>query len=490
MALKINPYQLVLSLPRLDAVPGFRHVLQRSGQCVSYFLMSTLLAGAQPLAVLAAEPPLSGTQLTEDRTDQQLRPLSLKEAQQLAQEHHPALQAAALAVAAREAQLEGSLSAWKPQVNLGSSSGLPALALEYQYTPDNSYPRGELETGVNLETTWLWRDPQREARIAAEGHELEQVRMEYQILQRDVNLQVAESYHELQRADTEVELRLAAVDTAQATLDISRARYEAGVASRLDVLQVQAQLTGDETLLATAKAHQVIARRRLARVLNLPQGVVPTAQDAHIPRGHWRATLEKSLAAAFASREELQQFLAAKEAGEARAKEALAALQPTLSLFAMVSWSQASGNALSNASALESQFRGRVSTAMGMRFTLQLNDGGAAQAGARRWRFEARRQGHLLADARNSFHQRVETAFYTLQAQEDMLELRARQVITQQEILNLTTARYKAGVDTQQDMIDQQNALSRASIDHAQALLDYNLSLAQLQRYTGLPIQP
>ena len=488
--------------------------------------MTTLLAGAQPLAVVAAEPlpgsladlaappPLAGTRLPDDMAGQQLRPLSLQEAQELAQLNHPALQAVALAVESREAKLEASLRAWKPQVSLGSSAGLPAVALGYQYSPETSYPRGELETNVNVEATWLWRDPRREARIAAERHELEQTRMEHQLLQRDVKLQVAESYYEVQRTDVEVELRLIAVESAQATLKISRARYEAGVAARLDVLQVQAQLTEDEALLAAAKAKQTIARRRLARVLNLPQGVVPTLRDANtrqgrwaailgeslaysillyerfLARGHWAATLKESLAAAFATREELQQFLSAIQEREERAKEALAALQPTLSFFVIGSWNQASGNVLSSASKAESQFRGRISTSMGMRFTVQLDDGGAAQANARRWRLEAQRQEHLLADARNTFQQQVEKAFYTFHAQEDTLALRARQVTTQQEILKLTTARYEAGVGTQKDLIDQQNSLTRAAIDHAQAILDYNLSLARLHRYTGLPIRP
>lgn len=127
---------------------------------------------------------------------------------------------------------------------------------------------------------------------------------------------------------------------------------------------------------------------------------------------------------------------------------------------------------------------------MGMRFTVQLDDGGSAQASARRWRLEAQRQEHLLADARNTFQQQVEQAFYTFHSQEDTLALRARQVTTQQEILKLTTARYEAGVGTQKDLIDQQSALTRAAIDHAQAILDYNLSLAQLHRYTGLPTRP
>ncbi len=61
---------------------------------------------------------------------------------------------------------------------------------------------------------------------------------------------------------------------------------------------------------------------------------------------------------------------------------------------------------------------------------------------------------------------------------------------TRKETLNLATTRYEAGVDTQQDLIDQQNALTRAAVEHAQALLDYNLSLAQLHRYTGLSPQP
>ena len=488
----------------LMPLSGLQHLLKRSRQCLSRLLVSTLLAGALPLEVVAQsrwaananEPSLPGsiadsaTRLPDAMADQQLRPLSLQQAQQLAQENHPALEAAVLAVESQEARLEASLGAWKPQVTLKSSAGLPALALEYQYNPEGYYPRGELETHVNAEATWLWRDPQRQARIAAERHELEQVRMQHQLLQRDVNLQVAEAYYELQRTDTEVELRLAAVQAAQATLEISRARYGAGASARLDVLQAQDQLTDVEALLASVKARQAIARRRLALVLNLPQGVVPTAQDDNTQQGRWSATLGESVAAAFANREELQQFLSAIQERKERAKEAMAALQPVFSLFVLGSWDQASGNVLSSDSPVESRFRGRVSTSVGMRFTLQLSDGGSARASARRWGLEAQRQEHLLADARNTFQQQVEAAFYTLHAQEETLALRARQVTTRQEILNLATARYEAGVGTQQDVIDQQNDLTRAAVDHAQAILDYNLSLAQLHRYTGLSARP
>ena len=260
-AVPISGGRLSLGLAPLS---NCRHLLKRSCQRLSHRLVSTLLAGALPLQV-AAEPrptphangpsapsPLSATGLPDNTAGQRLRPLSLQEAQQLARVNHPALQAAALAVESRQAQLKASLAAWKPQVTLQSSAGLPALALEYQYTPDTSYPRGELETNLKVEAAWLWRDPQREARVAAERHELEQVRMQHQLLQRDVKLQVAESYYELQRTDAEVDLRLASVQAAQATLKISRARHEAGVAARLDVLQGQAQLTDVEALLTDA----------------------------------------------------------------------------------------------------------------------------------------------------------------------------------------------------------------------------------------------
>ena len=484
---------------------GSRPLLKRSRHPL---LAGVLLAGALPLAAaaqsgtsthfplppsladLAAPPPVPHPRLADDGAEQQLRPLSLQQARQLGQANHPALQAASLAVEAQQAKLDASLAAWKPQVTMGSSAGLPALALEYQYNPEVTYPRGEVETNLNLEAAWLWKDPQRQARIAAERHELEQVTMQRQLLQRDVNLQVDQSYYELQRTDAEVELRKAAVQAAQATLTLGNARHEAGVAPRLEVLQAQAQLIDAEALLTDAQARQTIARRHLARTLNLPQGVTPTAQDGNAPRGRWSATLGESLNAAFASREELQQFLAAIGEREERAKEALAALQPTLSLFVTGNWSQASGNVLSSASPVERSFRGRIATAMGVRFTVKLSDGGSAQASARRWRLEAQRQEHLLAESRNTFQQQVEKAFYTVHAQKNTLEQRARQVTTQQEILNLTTARYEAGVDNQQDVIDQQNALTRAAVAHAQAILDYNLSLARLHRYTGLPTQP
>ncbi len=469
-------------------------------------LLSSLLAGIAPLTVLAVEPesgeplpaslgdltappPLPLPQSTDDFGEPTLRPLSMEEAQQLAQANHPSLHALALEVKSREAQLEASfLNLLKPQVTLQSSSGLPSFSLQHQYDQTSSSTSGEVGTNINVDVVWLWKNPQLEPGLAADRHGLEQLRLQHKLLERDVRLQVAEAYHEVQRTDGEVKLRVAAVDSAQATLTISRARHRAGVAARLDVLQAQNQLIDSEALLASAKAGQITARRHLARVLNLPQGVVPTAHDPNTRQGTWGATLEESVIAAFASREELQQFLAAIQERDERAKEALAALQPTISLFATGSWGQDSGNLINRASGPE--LRGQISTALGLRFTVPLSDGGSSQASARRWTLAARQQEHLLANARNSFQENVEREFSALHAQEKVLELRERQVEVQKEILELTRARYEAGVATQQDMIDQQNTLTRAAVNHTWAIVDYNLNLARLHRYTGLPIQP
>ena len=130
---------------------------------------------------------------------------------------------------------------------------------------------------VNLRVSWDIIDPARVPQIAAARDTFERARDSYLIALRDLRLQAASSYFQLQEADEGVRIGQASVRASLVSLRDARARYNAGVNTKLEVLEAETQLARDRNLLTDRLASQDFARRSLARELDLPQDITPTA---------------------------------------------------------------------------------------------------------------------------------------------------------------------------------------------------------------------
>ena len=121
------------------------------------------------------------------------------------------------------------------------------------------------------------------------------------------------------------------------------ARFNAGVNTKLEVLEAETQLARDRNLLATNLGQQELRRRNLAVVLDLPQQVTPTAASPSRPLGLWQSSLQDSIVAAFNYREELDQLILDISVNNSRANASLAAVQPVLSFVNSTTASRTQG---------------------------------------------------------------------------------------------------------------------------------------------------
>jgi OMF family outer membrane factor len=165
----------------------------------------------------------------------------------------------------------------------------------------------------------------------------------------------------------------------------SRARFQAGVATKLEVLEAETQLARDQQLLTEALARQAINRRALASLLDLPQTVTPTAQDPSRVLGVWQPSLQESIVAAYAFREELDQVLLDISIANSNANVALGEVQPFLNIFAgfEAGWFDGSQPVVGDSSV---DSGGNYDLNVGLNFSWRLFDGGAAAAQATSWR--------------------------------------------------------------------------------------------------------
>jgi OMF family outer membrane factor len=481
---------------------------------------TTLPAGAEDLA--APESLALPTQPSQVRI-RELRPLGLQEVETLVEVNNPSLKALALQVDQAQSALRAQISLWYPNVNL-NASGFPSYSVgeaggsrgtsifsEQQVpttttvntfagplpvltgfeTQRTEVPIRSTKTSIwrmqaALETTWNLIDPTRTPQIAAARDAFEQAKNQYLIGLRDLRLQANQAYFDLQSTDDQVRIGQESVRASLVSLRDARARFQAGVATRLEVLEAETQLARDQQLLTTALANQATARRNLASLLDLPQNVTPTAKDPSRVIGSWIPSLQESIVAAYAFREELDQILLDISIANSTANAELGQAQPFVQIFHSFGFGRSYGYANAVDAPLPDETRWNIDNTFGLGVSWNLFDGGRARARYRQQKQAAEESRFRFAAERDSIRREVEESFYELEKNLRNITTTSREVISTRESLRLARLRFQAGVTTQREVVDTQRDLTQAEVRYANAITDYNRRLAELRRRTGL----
>ncbi|MCE2839224.1 MAG: TolC family protein, partial [Cyanobium sp. 49614_E6] len=198
---------------------------------------------------LASPPPLALPVKPSQVRIRELRPLGLDQVETIAEVNNPNLKALAIQVEQAQSQLRAEISRWYPTIQLGASQ-LPAYSVRQSYNPTPNRntaigdPTGYATNSITamdavLRASWALIDPQRTPRIAAARDRYEKAKNAYLIGLRDLRLQAAEAYFDLQSADEQVRIGQESVRASLVSLRDARSRFQAGVATKLEVLQAE-----------------------------------------------------------------------------------------------------------------------------------------------------------------------------------------------------------------------------------------------------------
>ena len=455
----------------------------------------------ESLDSLSSPPTLALPNKPDQVRIRELRPITLAEAEQLAEVNNPNLKAVALQVQQAKSSLRASISRWYPTLDL-SANGLPqylssenrsfgSSSTELQNplnSLDNSQQNQAIQTtsaNFSAQLRWNLIDPGRVPEIAAARDTFEKFRDSYLIALRELRLTVATAYFNLQRFDQSVNVGKQSVVSSLISLRDARARYQAGVATKLEVLEAETQLARDQDILTNNLSEQAKARRALARITDLPQDVTPTAASPSRIVGTWNPSLQESIIAAYAFREELDQLILDISINNSNANVALAAVQPVLGIYNNFTTQRFDRQRFQGSVTKESN-GWSVDNAVGLSATWNIFDGGRARAEYRRNKQQAEESAYDFATQRGVIRFQVEEGFYNLRANQKKIRTTSREILSQREALRLARLRFQAGVTTQREVVDNQRDLTRAQLRYVTAIADYNISIAELKRRTGL----
>jgi len=417
----------------------------------------------------------------------QLRPLSLDQVEILAEVNNPDLKAIASQVEQAQSNLRANIALWYPQLGFNTSS-FPFYSGGEQFS--SATGTGNTITSIwrmqaALQASWSLIDPTRTPQIAIARDQYEKAKNQYLIGLRDLRLQASLAYFDLQTADDQVQIGQEGVRASLVSLRDARARFQAGVATKLEVLEAETQLARDEQLLTNALAIQATARRALAALLDLPQEVTPTAADPARVIGTWLPSLQESIVASFGFREELDQILLDISIANSSANAELGRVQPFLRIVNNFGFGRTYGFEFSR-SVVPPITGWNVDNSVGLNLNWSIYDGGSAQATYRQQKQKAQENRFLFAQKRNTIRADVERSFYELDKNNRNILTTSREVISTRESLRLARLRFQAGVTTQREVVDTQRDLTQAEVRYSSAISDYNRALVELRRRTGL----
>ena len=459
-----------------------------------------------PLLHLAAPSSLALPDSPSQVRIHELRPLTLEEALQLAEVNSPQLKAAASRVDQAKSALRSAIATWYPTVDL-SASGLPEYFKSYSYRnpdfvpdrivqkPDGRVRRDgynerygrEWRLNISLQVSWDLINPARVPEIAAARDQFERAGDSYLIALRDLRLDAATAYFELQEADEGVRIGQASVKASLVSLRDARARFNAGVNTKLEVLEAETQLARDRNILTTKLGNQDVQRRKLASLLDLPQDITPTAASPSRPLGLWEPSLQESIVAAYNYREELDQLILDISINNSRANASLAAVQPVLRFVNSTSTSRTQGQTGQTSNDIDmGNFTYGIQNSTALTANWRLFDGGRARAQYRRSKQAAEESRFKFASTRDQIRLEVERSFFSLRTAIQKIDTTASEVLSSRESLRLSQLRVQAGVSTQREVVNNQRDVTQAELKYAQAIREYNTNLAQLRRRTGL----
>ena len=495
--------------PPLPLAPAIKGERPKSNPTVLPPAATTPPAG---LETLLGPAPLALPTRPDQVRINDLVPLSLEQAERLAEVNSPRLKAVAMQVEQAKSVLREKISAWYPTLSLQTQNSFPSFnfgttyrnyadfnpsrSANQQNSPNNnaggdglSNPFLQTRTygaSLNLAINWDLINPQRVPQVAAARDDYEKAKNDYLIELRDLRLKVAEVYYRLQLFDDTVRIGRSSVQSSLVNLRDARARYQAGVETKLAVMEAETQLARDQQVLTQSLASQATQRRFLAQLLDLPQTITPTAAAPSGVVGVWQPSLQESIIASFAFREELDNKLLDISIANSGANEAIGAVQPFLGIGTTSGWNKTFGQSNAQAPVNMGTVTEQLDQTLAMNLRWNIFDGGRAAAQSRRFRQVAKENTYLFAETRDQLRFDVETSFFKLQENVRNLLTNSREVVSSREALRLARLRFQAGVGTQRNVVDAQRDVTQAEVRYSQALFDYNLSIAELQRRTGL----
>ncbi len=436
------------------------------------------LFGAAALALSLTIPALAFSASAEKPLYQQ-QDWTLPQAISYALANNPRLTVATQHVAAATAAVAATQGQRLPTVGLTTQYSQTNMAM---LSFGNILNQGAFDNSINFnspgrtdaltvqaQAQYVFYDGGQTASSIQAAEALKETAQENQeVLKQQLAFEVVQAFHNIEQAKEMLQVRLSAVEALSASLDVGKARYNAGDLLKEDLLNLELQKVRaiEEKIKAS---HQLqLSKRIFWNLLGLKEDT-----DYKLPVAGKAQTLPNNFS--YERRKELAAVSSLIKHAQAQLDQAHGSKKPSIEGFGQYQFEHGSisGN-------------GRGSWLAGVRLNYTLYDGKqrthqAKAAQAQLGAAMAKKEQLQLALCLEM--QRAQIAH---QQAMEKLQVTQKMVDVAKETTQLSRLRFQEGVILASDLIDAEMRLTDAQARHATAKAELSIAIAKLRKTAGL----
>ena len=379
--------------------------------------------------------------------------------------------------------LASKISQRYPSIDL-QAIGLP------QYTFGRNYNSNSLTTKTSqisgnpsITIRWDIIDPLRgpDIKIAKDNYKV--VRNNYEIKRKDLIQDAKARYHNYQKSFQDIYNKKLALDLSITSLENAQSKLDAGIGTKFEVLEAEAQLSRDKQSLNEKKIEHEINKISLKEILNL-KGDFEINQDQKL-MGFWNYKLNKNINHGLEKNLSLKNLTLQENIKNNQAISFLNTQKPSVYISNTFSTAFTKGEA-STISIDPSETSSSFSNTISLNFAWNIFDGGQNKNSYKASKAQSKSEMYSYNNLSNILKFNIRTAYLNLKLNEEKILSSLKEVSSTKESLRLARLRYDVGISTLKDVLVRQKELSDANSKKINAIYNYNLNLDELERLTFL----
>ena len=381
--------------------------------------------------------------------------------------------------------LSSSIAKRYPSLDL-QANGLPKYVAGKNFNsnlPTTETSQFTINPSLNLR--WDIIDPMRSPEIQIAKNNYKIAKNNYEIKRKDLIQEARSRFHKLQKSYQEIINKEFTLDLSITSLKDAKAKFDAGIGTKFEVLEAEAQLSRDKQSLNEKKIQHKINIISLKEILNINSSFDIKKDQELI--GFWNSKLYENINDGLAKNLSLKNINLQKLIKQNQAKNFLNANKPKIYISNTFSSAFSRGDSLSTA--VDPKETGSTYTnTISLNLSWNIFNGGQNRNSYKSKKSEAEAEKYSYENLEGILKSNITKSYLNLKLNQEKIASSLQEISSTKEALRLARLRYEVGISTLKDVLIRQQELSNANSKNIDAIYNYNLNLDELERLTFLKI--
>ena len=386
-------------------------------------------------------------------------------------------------VTASSFNLSSKISQKYPSLDL-QASGLPKYVAGENYNSNITTTKtSQFSANPSLIIRWDLIDPLRGSEIKLARENLKIAKNNFEIKRKDLIQEARTRYHKFQKSYRNIENKQYSLELSKISLNNAQSKLDAGIGTKFEVLEAEAQLLRDQQTLNEKKIEHEINKISLSEIFDIKEDI-EIQQDQKII-GYWNYKLNKNLKEGLTNNLSLKNIILQKKVKKTQANSFLNASKPNIYISNTFSSTFTKGD-ISSVVIDPDEYGSGYTNTISLNLSWNLFNGGQNQNSYKSSQAEASAEDYSYKNLKNVLKTRISKAYLNLKLNEEKILSSLKEISSMKESLRLSRLRYDVGISTLKDLLIRQSDLSNAQSKNTNAIYNYNLNLDELERLTFL----